>query len=530
MSQQDDPGALSPAPTELVPGSESGRLPPVGPARHVPDWLLLTVVCVGQFMVVLDISIVNVALPSMQRDLGFSTSALQWVVNAYALTFAGFLLLGGRAGDLYGRRRMFLVGLLTFAGASLVCAVAQDQAMLIGARALQGLGGAILSPATLTILTTEFTEPRKRARALGVWSAMAAAGGASGALLGGVLTDLLTWRWIFLINVPIGIVTAIGARTVLQESRRADADARSLDVLGALTVTGGLVLFVYAVAATSWHPWGSVDTLVPLFASFFLLGAFVVVETRVASAPLVPFRIFRSRSLSGANVSMLALGAAMFPMWLFLSLYLQEVLGFSPLKAGFGFLPQTLAIVVGAQVSSRLVPRVGPRLPLLVGTLMAAVGLFWLAHLQFGQSYWTVAAPSSTLATLGMGLSFTPLAFAATTGVAPQEAGLASGLLNTSRQMGGSIGLAVLVTLATTKIADLRAAGAHTASAVAAANTSGYDRGLAVGALFALLAAAASLVLPRNRAVSFAGATGPPEEVREAAPEVAPALAIEPEG
>jgi EmrB/QacA subfamily drug resistance transporter len=370
--------------------------------------------------------------------------------------------------------------------------------MLIGARALQGLGGAILSPATLTILTTEFTEPRKRAKALGIWSAMAAAGGASGALLGGILTDLLSWRWIFLINVPIGIATAIAARAVLRESRGSPNGERSLDVLGALTVTGGLVAFVYAIAGTYWHPWGSAATLLPLFASFVLLAAFVVVETRVAKQPLVPFRIFRSRSLTGADISMLMLGAAMFPMWLFLSLYLQDVLGWSPLQAGFGFLPQTLAIVVGAQVSSRLVPRVGPRLPLIVGTLIAAAGLFWLSHLQVGQGFWAVAAPSSTLATLGMGLAFTPLAFAATAGVAPQEAGLASGLLNTSRQMGGSIGLAILVTLATTRIAELRAAGAHTASAVAAANISGYDRGLVFGALFALLAAVAAFCLPRR--------------------------------
>jgi EmrB/QacA subfamily drug resistance transporter len=508
--------------------------PPTTPAgsaiRNVPDWLLLTIVCVGQFMVVLDISIVNVALPAMQRDLGFSTSTLQWVVNAYALTFAGFLLLGGRAGDIFGRRRMFLIGLIVFAGASLVCAVAQNQAMLIGARALQGLGGAILSPATLTILTTEFTEPRKRAKALGIWSAMAAAGGASGALLGGVLTDLLSWRWIFLINVPIGIATALAARTVLRESRGSAAGKGSLDVLGALTVTGGLVAFVYAIAGTYWHPWGSAATLVPLFASFVLLGIFVVVETRVARSPLVPFRIFRSRSLSGANVSMLMLGAAIFPMWLFLSLYLQDVLGWSPLLAGLGFLPQTLAIVVGAQISSRLVPRVGPRLPLVVGTVLSAVGLFWLSHLHPGQGFWDVAAPSSTLATLGLGLSFTPLAFAATAGVAPQEAGLASGLLNTSRQMGGSIGLAILVTLATTRIAALRAAGAHSAAAVATANTSGYDRGLEFGALFALLATVAALTLPRfgrqPATAAPAAAEVEPIDVTAATPAEA-ALAVE---
>lgn len=487
---------------------------------HAPQWLLLTIVCVGQFMVVLDLSIVVVALPAMQRDLHFSTSTLQWVVNAYALAFAGFLLLGGRAGDLFGRRRMFLIGLMVFSGASLVCALAQNQSMLIAARTLQGLGGAVLSPATLTILTTEFTEPKARSRALGIWSAMAAAGGASGALLGGVLTDLLSWRWIFLINVPIGIVTIIGARIVLRESKRRSGST-TLDLPGTFTITAGLTAFVYAIVGTSTHPWASVWTIVPLVVAVGLIAAFVFIETKVASAPLVPFRIFRSRSLSVANISMLFLGAAMFPMWLFLSLYLQDILGYSPLRTGIGFLPQTLAIVVGAQIASRAVPRVGPKPPLVIGTLLSGAGLLWLSQIAPGQSYWTVAFGSSTLSTLGMGLAFTPLAFAATAGVRPQEAGLASGILNTSRQMGGSLGLAILVTLATSRTNAILASGFHTGLQQLAARTSGFERGLIIGGFFALTSSAVGLALP-----SLKRLTAPVEEVPETR---SPARAPEPQ-
>jgi EmrB/QacA subfamily drug resistance transporter len=462
--------------------------------------MILAVVCVGQFMVVLDLSIVNVALPSMQSDLGFTTAGLQWVVNAYALAFGGFLLLGGRAADLFGRRRIFMLGLCLFAGASLVCAVAQDQAMLVGARALQGLGAAVLSPATLTILTVTFRAPGERARALGIWSAMAAVGGASGALLGGVLTDLLSWRWIFYINLPVAVAALVAARVVLAETR-AEGQRPSLDVPGAVTVTGGLVALVYAVAGTDTHAWTSTATIVPLVVAAAFLVAFIVVETRLARAPLVPFALFRSRALSAANVAMLFVGGAMFSMWFFISLYMQDVLRFSPLVTGLGFVPQTVAIAVGAQVSARLVPRVGPRLPLVAGALMSAAGLAWLSRAGPVGSYWGSVFGGADLATLGMGFAMTPLAFAATAGVAPAQAGLASGVLNTSRQVGASTALAVLATIAANRThALLAAAGAaarlpaHRAAALA----SGFSRGLLVAAAIALGGAAASLFLPRQ--------------------------------
>jgi len=473
--------------------------------RTYPSWLLLLVVCIGQFMVVLDLSIVNVALPAMQRDLHFSTATLQWVVNAYALAFGGFLLLGGRAADLFGRRRVFIFGLALFSGASLLCALAQNETMLIAARAVQGLGAAVLSPATLTILTTTFTEPRARARALGIWSSMAAVGGASGALFGGLLTDFLTWRWIFYINVPIGIVTILAARVVLPESR-VEGSRVSLDAGGALSVTGGLVALVYAIAQTENHPWGSSAVLVPLAVSAVLLGTFAYIETRVAKAPLVPFRLFRSRSLVGANVVMLLMGGAMFSMWLFQSLYLQDVLHFSPLVAGVCFLPQTAAIAFGAQVSARLVPRLGPRTPLLVGVLLATIGLAWLSRVSPTGSYVTDVLGGSVLATLGMGLSMTPLAFAAMSGVAPREAGLASGVLNTSRQVGGSVALAALATAAAAETARLLAAGAHTPAHVRAAFTAGLGRAFAIGAGIALAGALATLLIPSTRPLATAQA------------------------
>lgn len=472
------------------------------PEARRADWMILALLCVGQFMVVLDLSIVNVALPAMQRNLGFSTSQLQWVVNAYALSFGGFILLGGRAADLFGRRRVFMAGLILFAGASLVCAVAQDKQMLIGARALQGLGAAVLSPATLTILTTTFREPRARARAIGIWSAMAAAGGASGALLGGVLTDLLSWRWIFYINVPIGVAALVAARVVLVETR-ANTDRSTLDVLGAVTVTGGLVALVYAIAGTDTHPWLSPDTVVPLVLSATLLAAFVLIETRSSRVPLVPFGLFRSRGVTAGNTVMFLVGGAMFSMWLFLSLYLQDVLRFSPLRAGVGFLPQTIAIAAGAQISSRILPRTGPRPPMLAGVLVATVGLAWLSHVSATGSYVTDVLGGSVLATFGMGLAMTPMAFSATAGVPREEAGLASGLLNTSRQVGGSIALAVLATTAAARTSALLAGSPHSRSEVAAALTAGFSRVFLIAAGIAFCGLVAALFVPAPSRQAF---------------------------
>jgi EmrB/QacA subfamily drug resistance transporter len=492
---------------------------------NVPSWIVLVVACVGQFMVVLDLSIVTVALPSMQRDLGFSSSQLQWVVNAYALTFGGFLLLGGRAADLFGRRRIFLFGLGLFAGASLVCALAQDQQMLIAARALQGVGAAVLSPATLTILTTAFREPHERSRALGVWSAMAALGGASGALLGGVLTDFLSWRWIFYINIPIGIATIVAARMVLSETR-AETGRQRLDVLGSLTVTGAMVALVYAVAGTDVHPWLSASTEVPLVIAAAGFVAFVLVETKVASAPLVPFRLFRSRAVSSANVSMMFVAGAMFAMWIFLSLYLQGVLHFSPLSTGLGFLPQTAAIAVAAQLSARLVPRFGPRLPLIAGASLSTVGMLWLSQITSNGTYAGSVLGGSVLATFGMGLSFTPLAFTATAGVRREEAGLASGVLNASRQVGSAICLAALATVAAARTRALLAGTAHTALHEASALTSGFRTVFGIAAAITAVGALSAFFIPRGvgqEAASAPDAAPAPatESVRSGAPPAA---------
>jgi EmrB/QacA subfamily drug resistance transporter len=392
-----------------------------------------------------------------------------------------------------------MLGLCLFAGASLVCGLAQNQAMLVGARALQGLGAAVLSPATLTILTVTFRAPAERARALGIWSAMAAVGGASGALLGGILTDLLSWRWIFYINLPVAAAALVAARVVLVETR-ADGERRALDVPGAVTVTAALVALVYAVAGTDTHAWSSSATVIPLLLAAVFLGAFVVVETRLAPVPLVPFRLLRSRALAVSNIAMLFVGGAMFSMWFFVSLYLQDVLHFSPLVTGLGFVPQTACIALGAQVSARLVSRIGVRLPLVVGAFMSAGGLFWLSLAGPHGSYWGSVFGGADLATLGMGLAITPLAFAATAGVARSEAGLASGVLNTSRQVGASTALAALATLAANRTHALLAAdgpGVVDASRRATALSGGFSRGLAAAAAVALVGAVAAVFVPK---------------------------------
>jgi EmrB/QacA subfamily drug resistance transporter len=492
-----EPGPAG-TPGQIGSGPAGQAIQPAAGHRANHDSLVLAIACVAQFMVVLDVSIVTVALPSIGRDLHYSSSGLQWVVNAYVLTFAGFLLLGGRAADLFGRRRIYLFGMGLFTLASLAGGLATNAAWLTTARAVQGIAGACLSPATLTIIVTTFSGPA-RARALGIWSAVAGAGGAAGGILGGVLTSTLSWRWVLFVNIPIGVAAVIAALAWLTESRRpqgAGQPRSRLDVSGAVAVTAGLGILVYAIVGTESRPWGSPVTLSLLGAAAALLAVFVVIELRLASAPLVRFGLFRSRSVSGANLVMFLIGAAFFSMWYFLSLYLQNVLGYSALKTGLAFLPMGITIIIGAQASARALPRIGVRLPLLAGTVLAACGFAWLSAISPDSSYWVHVFGPGCLIALALGLLFTPLAAAATAGVAMTEAGLASGVLNTSRQIGGSLGLAVLATIATDRAHAVLAAGTSTAAAL----NSGYSRAFVVAAGLIVVAALATLMVPAIRA------------------------------
>ena len=467
-----------------------------------PGWLVLSLVLVGQFMVVLDASIVNVALPSIQRDLGFSTASLQWIVNAYTLTFAGFMLLGGRAADLFGRRKIFLLGLTLFTASSLLGGLAQNESWLVTARAAQGLGAAILAPATLTILTATFAEGPARARALGAWSAVSSAGASAGALFGGILTEYLSWRWILFVNVPIGVVTLVLARRFVPESK-ADVTHRHLDLAGAVTVTAGLVAVVYAIVRTESYSWGSAEVLVPLALGLGLVAFFVVLQARVSKAPLVPLRIFRSRSVAGGNVVMFLMFGALFGSWYFETLFMQHVLGYSPLQAGLAFLPQTVLIAAGAQLTARLVPRFGPRPLIVAGTLVAAAGLAWLAMITTHSTFVGGLLGPFVLIGLGMGLAVTPIAVAGTSGVPVQDAGLASGLLNTSRTVGASLGLAALATLAADHTSSVLTGVVPTPTHVASALTDGYALVFAVAAgLLVATAAVAMAALPSMREIT----------------------------
>jgi EmrB/QacA subfamily drug resistance transporter len=446
----------------------------------------LLVTCAAQFLVVLDVSIVNVALPAMRDDLGFGPSGLEWVVNAYALAFAGFLLLGGRVADLFGRRRALIAGLVLFAGASLAGGLATAPWALVAARSVQGLGGALLMPATLAILTATYPEGPQRARAVAVWSAVGAAGGAAGSVFGGLLTDFLSWRWTLLINVPIGAAAIVVALLVLDPGR--DGGGRRLDVLGAVTVTAGLTLPAFGVTQTREHGWGAAATLLPLVAGILLLLGFLAVQAWVAREPLMPLRIFRSRSVSSANVVILLTGGAGFAMWYFVSLYLQNVRGYGALEAGLAFLPHTAAIIAAARVAPRLMARIGIRATVVLGALVAAAGFFWQSRLTVDSGLVTGVLLPGMVMTAGIGLTFTPLAAAATTGAARGDSGLVSGLLNSSRQIGGSVGLAALATIAAAHTQDLGASGA--------AVTAGYSRAFLIASILLLVAAAATVLLP----------------------------------
>jgi EmrB/QacA subfamily drug resistance transporter len=443
-------------------------------SRPTNRWLILVIACLAQFMVVLDATIVNVALPSIQRGLHFSPSSLQWVVNAYTLIFGGFLLLGGRAGDLLGRKRLFMAGVVLFSAASLLNGLAQTSGMLILGRGLQGLGAALLSPAALSIITTTFTEQSERTKALGVWSAIAAGGGAVGLILGGALTQLASWEWIFIVNVPVGIATLLATLRFIPESR-ADLEHRTFDLAGAVTVTSGLVVLVYAIVKAQSFGWGSARTIGLIAASLVLLAVFVAVERR-SKAPLIRLSIFRVKTLTVANVVLLLVASGLFGMFFFASLYVQEILGYSPLKAGLAFLPVTGGIVVGAGIAQQLIRRIGVRNNAVVGITLATVGMVILAGVPVHGTYAADLLPGLLPMSIGMGLTFVPITLMATGGVAENDAGLASGLFNTAQQVGGSLGLAILSTLAASRTTDLLSGlhGAALAAASTAAKVSGY--------------------------------------------------------
>jgi EmrB/QacA subfamily drug resistance transporter len=419
--------------------------------QRTNPWLVLVLVCIAQFMVILDATVVNVALPSIQADLDMSDADLQWVVNSYTLVFGGFLLLGGRAGDLIGRKRLFLAGLVIFTVASLLNGLATSSEFLILARGLQGLGGALVSPAALSIVTTTFAEGRERTQAMGVWSAIAAGGGAVGLLVGGVLTELLSWPWIFFVNVPVGIAAFVFSLRYVPESKDTAAH-RAFDLAGAVTVTAGLIALVYGIVKAESAGWTSANTLGFGALALVLLTAFVLIERRSAE-PLVRLSIFSVRTIRAANVSMLLVASGLFAMFYFNSLYVQRVLGYSPIEAGLAFVPIAIGIVIGAGLSQGLARRLDLRTIAMVGLTLATLGMLLLLRLDVGGSYVADLLPAIVVLSIGMGLTFVPVTLIATTGIAPGDAGLASGLLNTSQQVGGALGLAILSTLAADRIA-----------------------------------------------------------------------------
>ena len=454
----------------------------------------LALLATAQFVVVLDASIVNVALPSIGRDLDFAQDDLSWVVNAYTLVFGGFLLLGGRLADLLGRRRMFVIGMWLFAIASLAGGLAQSDVWLVAARAVQGLGAALISPAALAILATTFAEGAERNKALAVWGAVAGSGGAVGVLAGGMLTEWAGWEWVLFVNTPIGIAAALVAPRLLGESR--DESAPSWDIAGAVTVTAGLALLVYTLVDANDAGWGSTQTLGLGALSLVLLVAFVVIELR-RRYPLIPFSIFRLRTLRGANVIGLLLGMSLFSMFFFISLYMQQVLGYEPLKAGLAYLPLAGLIIVSAGGASQLVARFGFKPVLIAGLLFTAAGLFWFSQVSApGGTYAGDVLFPSMLAAVGLGLSFVPVTIGSVTGTKPSEAGLASGLINTSQQVGGALGLAVLATVATNRTDDVFASGERNP---AVALTEGFQDAFLAGGVMAVVAAVLAGLLISTR-------------------------------
>jgi len=464
-------------------------------------WLALYILCLGDLMIVLDSTIVNVALPSIREDLGFSQTSLAWVVNAYLLTFGGFLLLSGRLGDIYGHRRLFLIGIALFTVASIACGVSTTPGLLVAARAVQGFGGAVVSAVALSLMMNLFTEQADRAKAMGIFGFVMSGGGSLGVLLGGVLTDTLNWHWIFLVNVPIGVAVIILTLKLLPGAHGSAAGGR-LDVAGAITVTASLMLAVYAIVNGNDTGWTSGQTLGLLGAAVALLSAFIVIEARVRS-PLIPLALFKLRNIVVANTVGILWAAAMFA-WFFVSaLYLQLVLGYSPLEVGLAFLPANL--IMGAfsiGLSARLVMRFGFRIPLSAGLLVAAVGLVLFARAPVDGSFVVDVLPSMILLGVGAGMAFNPVLLAAMSDVDPSESGLASGVVNTAFMMGGALGLAVLVSLASSRTDSLRAS----AHGPLASLNGGYHAAFLVGALFAASAAIIGGTLLRTRQQAHAGA------------------------
>jgi len=463
---------------------------PMAPADR-RKWLALALLCVVQFMVVLDIAIVNVALPSIQVDLGFSQENLQWVISAYALVFGGVLLLGGRAADMLGRRRMFLSGLVLFTIASLLAGLAWSEGSLITARAFQGLGAAVITPAALSILSTTFVEGRDRNIALGAWGAVGGFGAVAGVLLGGILTDALSWEWIFFVNIPVGVAALLVTPLLLRESR--DARVKSFDFPGAVLVTGGLSTLVYAITQAGQKGWLSSETLSVAAVAVAMLIGFVFWELR-HEEPLMRFGIFQTKTVTGANVAGFILGTALFAMFLMLTLYMQQILGYSAMKTGVAYLAVAGTAIIWSAVAAQLVTRVGVKPVLVIGMTMLTAGLVFFTQISVDGNYVSDLLPGFLVIGVGIGFSFVPISIAALAGVEAAEAGLASGLINTSQQIGGALGIAMLSTIATSQINDSLAQG----TAVPDALVNGFSTAFTVGAVVAFLGIVAALTLIRR--------------------------------
>jgi EmrB/QacA subfamily drug resistance transporter len=461
-------------------------------------------------MVVLDIAIVNVALPSIQTDLGFSQENLQWVVSAYALLFGGFLLLGGRIADIYGRRRLFIAGLITFTTASLVSGLAWNEGSLIAARAFQGLGAALITPAALSILMVTFAEGKERNAALGAWGGVGAFGAVAGVLLGGVLTDALSWQWIFFVNVPVGLTGLVLAPILLSESR--DANVKSFDAPGAVLVTGSLVVLVYAITQANSYGWSSIETIGLFTASAALMAGFLGWEART-SDPILPFSFFRLRTVVGANIVGLIMGTAMFAMFLMLTLYMQQVLHYSAMKTGVGYLAVAGTAIVWSGVAAQLVNRVGVKPVLVAGMSFLSAGLIYFTQVSVDGTYVGDLLPGFLLISVGLGFSFVPISIAALAGVPQSEAGLASGLMNTSQQIGGALGIAVLSAIATRQTGDAIASG----SSQAVALTDGFQSAFMAAAGVALVGILVALVVVQRVDLDIAAVEAEPEPALEAA-------------